>query len=170
VPRVFQLLHKDFASLPRRKRKVAAKMQLRRIRHRQQGAQLLLHRRSGQVEVQELQRRPQARDLGPVGEICQHPGEHVDSACHNRQRRAGVRNDDPQVGMPDEHTREHEIRDRAGGPQVRVRLRGQWRSGTAQLLRDDDAHARLRSLPSMNSAVAHAFGADPLTLRIDLDD
>jgi hypothetical protein len=34
----------------------------------------------------------------------------------------------------------------------------------------DDAHARLRSLPSMNSAVGRVFGTDLLTPRINLDD
>jgi hypothetical protein len=38
------------------------------------------------------------------------------------------------------------------------------------LLPDDDAHARLRPLPSMNSAVVRAFGTDLLTVRIDLHD
>jgi deazaflavin-dependent oxidoreductase (nitroreductase family) len=62
------------------------------------------------------------------------------------------------------------VRNIQANPQVRVRLRGRWRSGTAKLLPDDDAHARLRSLPSMNSAVVRAFGTDLLTLRIDLHD
>jgi hypothetical protein len=53
-------------------------------------------------------------------------------------------------------------------PQVRVLLRGRWRSGTARLLPDDDAHARLRSLPSMNSAIVREFGTYLLTVRIDL--
>jgi deazaflavin-dependent oxidoreductase (nitroreductase family) len=62
------------------------------------------------------------------------------------------------------------VRNIQANPQVRLRLRGRWRSGTAQLLPEDDAPARLRSLPSMNSAVVRAFGTDLLTLRIDLHD
>jgi deazaflavin-dependent oxidoreductase (nitroreductase family) len=64
----------------------------------------------------------------------------------------------------------HYVRNIQANPHVRLRLRGRWRSGTAQLLPEDDAHARLRSLPSMNSAVVRAFGTDLLTLRIDLHD
>ncbi len=54
-------------------------------------------------------------------------------------------------------------------PAVRVRLRGQWRTGTAHLLPDDDPHARLRDQPTSNSAVVRALGTDLLTIRVDLD-
>ena len=54
-------------------------------------------------------------------------------------------------------------------PRVRVRLNGRWRSGTAHLLPDDDADARLAQLPTVNSAVVRAMGTDLLTIRIDLD-
>ncbi|WP_062990709.1 nitroreductase/quinone reductase family protein [Nocardia anaemiae] len=53
---------------------------------------------------------------------------------------------------------------------VRVRLRGHWHTGTAQLLPDDDPRARLRSLPKANSAGVRLLGTDLLTVRIDLDD
>ena len=52
---------------------------------------------------------------------------------------------------------------------VRLCIRGVWRSGTAQLLPDDDARARLRTLPRLNSAAVRAVGTDLLTIRIDLD-
>ena len=54
-------------------------------------------------------------------------------------------------------------------PQVRVRIRGKWRSGTAHLLPDDDPHARLRKLPQFNSLGVRTFGTDFLTIRVDLD-
>lgn len=54
-------------------------------------------------------------------------------------------------------------------PQVRVRVRGNWYSGTAHLLPDDDARARLRSLPKVNSAAVRTVGSDLLTIRVDLD-
>lgn len=47
--------------------------------------------------------------------------------------------------------------------------RGQWHSGTAHLLPDDDARQRLRSLPRLNSAVVVAMSTDLLTIRVDLD-
>lgn len=54
-------------------------------------------------------------------------------------------------------------------PAVRIRLNGRWRTGTAHLLPDDDATARLAELPQLNSAVVRAVGSDLLTIRIDLD-
>lgn len=54
-------------------------------------------------------------------------------------------------------------------PHVRVRVRGRWYSGTAHLLPDDDARARLKSLPTMNSAAVRTVGSHLLTIRIDLD-
>jgi len=55
-------------------------------------------------------------------------------------------------------------------PRVRVRVRGRWHTGTAQLLPEDDARARLRSLSRLNSAAVGALGDDLLTIRIDLTD
>ncbi|ATL66050.1 nitroreductase/quinone reductase family protein [Nocardia terpenica] len=52
---------------------------------------------------------------------------------------------------------------------VRLRLRGQWHTGTAHPLPDDDAVARLKELPRYNSTVVRAFGTDLLTVRVDLD-
>ena len=54
-------------------------------------------------------------------------------------------------------------------PAVRVCINGQWRSGTAHLLPDDDPRKRLRSLPRLNSAGVRTMGTDFLTIRVDLD-
>ena len=54
-------------------------------------------------------------------------------------------------------------------PEVRVRIKGQWRSGTAHLLPDDDSWQRMRSLPRLNSAGVRTMGTDLLTIRVDLD-
>ncbi|MGW3357140.1 nitroreductase/quinone reductase family protein [Streptomyces bungoensis] len=62
------------------------------------------------------------------------------------------------------------VRNIQADPRVRVRIAGRWHRGTAHLLPDDDPVARLRSLPRFNSAAVRAFGADLLTVRIDLDD
>jgi len=51
-----------------------------------------------------------------------------------------------------------------------VRIDGQWHTGTANLLPDDDAVARLRTLPRYNSAAVRAMGTDLLTVRVDLAD
>lgn len=39
------------------------------------------------------------------------------------------------------------VRNLAAVPQVRVKIGKQWRTGTATILRDDDAHARSHALP-----------------------
>ncbi|GAA3131201.1 nitroreductase family deazaflavin-dependent oxidoreductase [Streptomyces rameus] len=64
----------------------------------------------------------------------------------------------------------HYIRNIQADPRVRVRIRGRWHHGTAHLLPEDDAVARLRTLPRFNSAAVRAFGTDLLTVRVDLED
>ncbi|MFF2653752.1 nitroreductase/quinone reductase family protein [Streptomyces sp. NPDC058045] len=60
------------------------------------------------------------------------------------------------------------VRNVRADPRVRVRLRGRWYSGTAHPLPEDDAAARLRTLPRFNSAAVRGFGSGLLTVRIDL--
>ncbi|MFE5816600.1 nitroreductase/quinone reductase family protein [Streptomyces sp. NPDC056479] len=62
------------------------------------------------------------------------------------------------------------VRNIKADPRVRVRIKGRWHTGTAQLLPDDDPIARLRTLPRFNSAGVRTFGADLLTIRVDLTD
>lgn len=52
-------------------------------------------------------------------------------------------------------------------PQVRVRLKGKWHSGTAHLVPEDDPQERLRSLPKFNSFGVRTFGTNLLTIRVD---
>jgi deazaflavin-dependent oxidoreductase (nitroreductase family) len=55
-------------------------------------------------------------------------------------------------------------------PRVRVKAGGEWRSGTAHVLEDDDTRERQRRMPNrLNSAVVRAVGTDLITVRIDLD-
>ncbi len=61
------------------------------------------------------------------------------------------------------------IRNIQANPRVRVRLRGKWRSGTAVLVPDDDARARLEKLPQLNSFGVRTFGKNLLTVRVDFD-
>jgi deazaflavin-dependent oxidoreductase (nitroreductase family) len=60
------------------------------------------------------------------------------------------------------------VRNIRADPRVRVRIRGQWHSGTAHLLPEDDARARLKALPRGNSAAVRALGTNLLTVRVDL--
>jgi deazaflavin-dependent oxidoreductase (nitroreductase family) len=61
------------------------------------------------------------------------------------------------------------VRNIKANNRIRIRIAGRWHTGTAHLLPDDDAAARLRALPRFNSAVVRALGTDLLTVRIDLD-
>lgn len=62
------------------------------------------------------------------------------------------------------------VRNIKANPNVRVRLKGRWHRGTAHLLPEDDARARLRSLPQINSMGVRTFGTNLLTIRVDLVD
>lgn len=62
------------------------------------------------------------------------------------------------------------VRNIKADPRVRVRIKGRWHTGTAHLMPDDDPIARLRGLPRFNSAGVRTFGADLLTIRVDLTD
>ncbi|MFJ9680044.1 nitroreductase/quinone reductase family protein [Streptomyces sp. NPDC101194] len=64
----------------------------------------------------------------------------------------------------------HYIRNIQADPRVRVRIGGRWHTGTAHLLPEDDARARLKKLPRYNSAAVRALGTDLLTVRVDLAD
>lgn len=75
-----------------------------------------------------------------------------------------------QFWMVSEHGKHSDyVRNIMANPAVRVRIDGQWRSGSAHLLPDDDPAKRLDSLPRLNSAVVRAIGSELLTIRVDLD-
>ena len=75
-----------------------------------------------------------------------------------------------QFWMVSEHgDHSHYVLNIKANPEVRVRIHGKWRGGTAHLLPGDDAHERLRSLPGFNSALVRLMGSDLLTIRVDLD-
>ena len=62
------------------------------------------------------------------------------------------------------------VRNIQADPRVRVKVRGQWRSGTAHLLPGEDPYARLRALRRpLNDAMVLAVGTEQLVVRIDLD-
>ncbi|TSE01527.1 nitroreductase family deazaflavin-dependent oxidoreductase [Skermania sp. ID1734] len=62
------------------------------------------------------------------------------------------------------------VRNIQANPAVRLRLRGQWHSGVAHLLPDDDPCARLADLGGLNSLGVRVAGTNLLTIRIDLSD
>lgn len=67
------------------------------------------------------------------------------------------------------------VRNIEADPRVRVRVRGHWRTGRAQLLPDDDPRERQRTLAArrfaawVNAVAVRSLGTDLLTVRIDLD-
>ncbi|MEU0037286.1 nitroreductase/quinone reductase family protein [Streptomyces sp. NPDC006333] len=60
------------------------------------------------------------------------------------------------------------VRNIKADPRVRIRVRGRWYAGVAHLMPEDDARARLRSLPRFNSAAVRAMGAGLMTVRVDV--
>ncbi|MER7682945.1 nitroreductase/quinone reductase family protein [Streptomyces sp. NPDC096934] len=53
-------------------------------------------------------------------------------------------------------------------PRVRIRVGGRWHDGVAHPMPEDDARARLRSLPRFNSVAVRAMGAGLMTVRVDI--
>jgi deazaflavin-dependent oxidoreductase (nitroreductase family) len=75
-----------------------------------------------------------------------------------------------QFWMVSEHgTHSDYVHNIAANPAVRVRISGHWHNGTAHLMPDDDAAARLAELPRANSAAVRLMGTELLTIRVDLD-
>ncbi len=61
------------------------------------------------------------------------------------------------------------VRNIEADPRVRVCIRGRWRTGTAQVLDEDDPRARLHSISRLNAAAVRALGSGLLVVRVDLD-
>jgi deazaflavin-dependent oxidoreductase (nitroreductase family) len=61
------------------------------------------------------------------------------------------------------------VRNIASDPSVRVKVRGHWHRGTAQILDSDDAIKRLEQQSAWNRRAVRTFGTDLLTVRVDLD-
>lgn len=67
------------------------------------------------------------------------------------------------------------VRNIEANPKVRVRIRGRWHTGTADVMHSDDPQQRQRQLGEkslaarFNAVVVRSCGTDLLTVRIDLD-
>jgi deazaflavin-dependent oxidoreductase (nitroreductase family) len=62
------------------------------------------------------------------------------------------------------------VRNIAADPHVRIKVGKRWRSGTAEVLEDDDPLSRLRQIGRpINGAMVRAMGTELLTIRVDLD-
>jgi deazaflavin-dependent oxidoreductase (nitroreductase family) len=62
------------------------------------------------------------------------------------------------------------VRNLEANPRVRLQIDGEWLSGTATIVDDDDPRARMRSLGRLNSLLVKQLGNELLSIRIDLDD
>ena len=67
------------------------------------------------------------------------------------------------------------VRNFQASPQIRVRLGRRWRTGTAELLPDDDVKARIRTFSdsavgrAVTAATFRALESQPVTVRIQLE-
>src|SRR5438094_10582992 len=61
------------------------------------------------------------------------------------------------------------VRNIAANPRVRVKIGRRWRSGTAQILPQEDPRERQRTMNKLNGALVRLLGTDHLAIRIDLD-
>lgn len=62
------------------------------------------------------------------------------------------------------------VRNLEAQPQVRVRLRGRWRKGTARVVADDDPRARLDAFGRrVHARSVIRFGTELATVRVDLE-
>jgi deazaflavin-dependent oxidoreductase (nitroreductase family) len=67
------------------------------------------------------------------------------------------------------------VRNFQASPQIRVRLGRNWRTGTAELLPDDDVKARIRTFSdsavgrAVTAATFRALESQPVTVRIALE-
>jgi deazaflavin-dependent oxidoreductase (nitroreductase family) len=62
------------------------------------------------------------------------------------------------------------VRNIQADPRVRVRVGRRWRTGSAQVLLDDDWRERQRRMPNkVNSASVRLMGTEHVTVRVDLD-
>jgi deazaflavin-dependent oxidoreductase (nitroreductase family) len=62
------------------------------------------------------------------------------------------------------------VRNLLAHPRVRVKVRGGWRTGTAQVVAGDDVEARSKTLPyQWDAALGRLMATTPITIRIDLD-
>jgi deazaflavin-dependent oxidoreductase (nitroreductase family) len=62
------------------------------------------------------------------------------------------------------------MRNIEANPRVRMKVGRRWRTGSAEVMPDDDARARQRRMPNkLNSAAVRAMGTELLTIRVDLE-
>jgi deazaflavin-dependent oxidoreductase (nitroreductase family) len=66
-------------------------------------------------------------------------------------------------------SRSQYVKNIEANPTVRVRARGRWHTGTAQVLAHENARRQLMTMNPINSVFIWIAGTDLATIRIDLD-
>ena len=61
------------------------------------------------------------------------------------------------------------VRNVEADPQVRIKVRGNWRTGRATLMQDDNTLERVGSIDAHVADRARQMGTELLTVRVDLD-
>lgn len=61
------------------------------------------------------------------------------------------------------------VRNLVADPQVRIRVDGAWRTGTAHVMHDEDPNRHLKALDPRTAAEIRRMGSQLLTVRVDLD-
>jgi deazaflavin-dependent oxidoreductase (nitroreductase family) len=62
------------------------------------------------------------------------------------------------------------VRNLQANSRVRIKFEGNWHTGTAAVVADDDPVDRLTSYDSRTAGEVRVFGTSLLTIRVDLDD
>jgi deazaflavin-dependent oxidoreductase (nitroreductase family) len=63
------------------------------------------------------------------------------------------------------------VKNIVANPVVRLKIGRHWRTGRAEIVPDDDPHARLRTIGRpVNAAMVRAMSTNLLTVRIELDE
>ena len=108
--------------------------------------------------------------LPPTHALLETIGRHTGQTRRNPVGN-GLADDSRTFWIVAEHGRNASyVRNIESNPQVRVRIGRTWRTGRAQLLPDDDPHARLRTIGRpINGLMVRAMGTDLLTVKIDLE-
>lgn len=61
------------------------------------------------------------------------------------------------------------VRNLEADPRVRVRIRGRWRTGRAELVPDDDSRRRMFRINPLNGLFIAIAGRDHLTIRVRVE-
>lgn len=122
--------------------------------------------------VQRYLLNPPVKVLAWLGALPGHALIETHGRRSGKRRRTvvGIHLDDDTGWIVAEHGRHAGyVRNLQADPNVRVRIRGRWRDGHAEVVADDDPQDRLDSFGRRSHASAvRRFGTELMTVRVDL--